>query len=107
MNTTARKKPATRSKAIELPIAEDGSTPRIIIIGRGTLTGSMVPDENGVMQPARKLEALRIRKRTMDRVKSLVAGPAYLAVDLLLQRACDLLEKNDGIEAIRADDLER
>lgn len=102
----ATKKPATRQKTIDLPIASDGSTPRIIIVGRGTLTGSMVAGPDGTMEPARKLEALRIRKRTMDRVRSMVAGPAYLAVDVLLQRACDALEKEERIEAIRAEDLE-
>ena len=107
MNAIARKKPTTRQRTIDLPIAADGSTPRVIIVGRGTLTGSLVQNAEGVMEPARKLEALRIRKRTMDRVKSLVAGPAYLAVDLLLQRACDVLEKQENIEAIRAEDLER
>lgn len=106
MNATARKKPTTRAKTIDLPVSADGSTPRVIIVGRGTLTGRMVPDAKGVLQPSRKLEALRIRKKTMDRVKSLVAGPAYLAVDLLLQRACDVLEQEERIEAIRAEDLE-
>ncbi len=104
---TAKKKPTTRQRTIDLPIAADGTTPRIIIVGRGTLTGTMIPNAEGVMEPARKLEALRIRKKTMDRVKSLVAGPAYLAVDLLLQRACDELEKIETIEAIRAEDLEQ
>lgn len=100
------KKPATRQRTIDLPIGEDGSTPRIIILGRGTLTGSMVEGPDGKKAPSRKLEALRIRLRTMDRVRNLVAGPAYLAVDLLLQRACDILEKNDGIEVVRAEDME-
>ncbi|WP_210545453.1 hypothetical protein [Rhodoferax sp. PAMC 29310] len=103
---TTAKKPATRQKTIDLPIAEDGSTPRVIILGRGTLTGSMVEGPDGKKEPSRKLEALRIRKRTMERVRSLVAGPAYLAVDLLLQRACDLLEKNEGIEVVRAESME-
>lgn len=104
--TTAKKKPATRQKTIDLPVGEDGSTPRVIIVGRGTLTGSMIEGPDGKKHPSRKLEALRIRLKTMERVRSLVAGPAYLAVDLLLQRACDLLEKNDGIEVVRAEDLE-
>lgn len=113
MNATPAKKTAaakssrsTKSRTIDLPVAEDGSTPRIIIVGRGTLTGSMVPAADGTMEPARSLQALRIRKKTMDRVRSLVAGPAYLAVDLLLQRACDELEKTDRIEAVRAEDME-
>ncbi len=103
--TTAKKKP-TRQKTIDLPIGADGSTPRVIIVGRGTLTGSMIEGPDGKKYPSRKLEALRIRLKTMERVRSLVAGPAYLAVDLLLQRACDLLEQNDGIEVIRAEDME-
>lgn len=104
--TTAKKKLVTRQKTIDLPVAADGSTPRIIIVGRGTLSGSMLLQEDGTMAPARKLEALRIRKSTMERVRSLVAGPAYLAVDVLLTRAMDLLEQSDGIEALRASDLE-
>ena len=104
--TTPKKKPITRQRTIDLPVSADGTTPRIIIVGRGTLTGSMVLQEDGTMAPARKLEALRIRKKTMERVRSMVAGPAYLAVDVLLNRACDVLLENDGIEAIRAEDLE-
>ena len=103
---TEKKKPVTRQRTIDLPVSADGTTPRIIIVGRGTLSGSMVLQEDGTMAPARKLEALRIRKRTMERVRSMVAGPAYLAVDVLLNRACDVLLANDGIEAIRAEDLE-
>lgn len=110
MNATPTKKTtkarSTRSRTIDLPVSDDGSTPRVIIVGRGTLTGSMVPGPDGTMEPARSLQALRIRKKTMDRVRSLVAGPAYLAVDLLLQRACDELEKTDRIEAVRAEDME-
>lgn len=100
------KKPATRQRTIDLPIAADGSTPRVIIVGRGTLTGALIEGPDGTREPTRKLEALRIRKRTMERVRALVAGPAYLAVDLLLQRACDQLELKDGIEVIRAEDME-
>lgn len=106
MSDRTRKKIATRSSPIDVPISADGSTPRVFILGRGTLTGTMIPDGIGGLQPARKLEALRLRRRTMDRVRALVAGPAYLAVDLLLQRACDALEQQDRIEAIRAEDLE-
>ena len=106
MSASARKKATTRPKLIDLPIAADGTTPRVVILGRGTLTGTMIPDGIGGLQPARKLEALRLRRRTMDRVRALVAGPVYLAVDLLLQRACDALEQQDRIEAIRAEDLE-
>ena len=98
--------PKTSKHTIDLPISSTGTTLRVIIVGRGTLTGSMVQGEDGVMRPSRKLEALRLRKKTMDRVRSLVAGPAYLAVDVLLQRACDVLEQSETVEAIRAEDLE-
>jgi hypothetical protein len=101
----ATKKP-TRQKTIDLPIGDDGSTPRVIIVGRGTLTGATIELPDGTKETARKLEALRLRRTTMERVRSLVAGPAYLAVDLLLQRACDVLEQHDGIEVIRAEDME-
>lgn len=101
-----KKKPITRRQTIDLPVSADGTTPRIIIVGRGTLTGSMVLQEDGSMAPARKLEALRIRKKTMELVRSVIAGPAYLAVDLICQRYCAQLLENDGIEVVRAEDLE-
>ena len=95
-----------RAQTIDLPIAADGTTPRVLIIGRGTLTGTMLPDKDGVMQPTRRLQALRLRESTMQRVRSLVAGPTYLAVEWLLHDAMDRLEQTEEVRAVRVEDLE-
>ena len=66
----------------------------------------MTPDATGTLKPSRRLQALRLRDSTMERVRALVAGPTYLAVEWLLTHALDELEKLDTVRAVRAEELE-
>ena len=95
-----------QGQVIDLPMAKDGTTPRVLIIGRGTLSGTMTPDASGTLKPARRLQALRLRDSTMGRVRALVAGPTYLAVEWLLTHALDELEKLDTVQVVHAVELE-
>lgn len=82
----------SKEEVLTVKLGEDGSIPRVIVLGRGQLTG-------------RKLYATRLPESTMDRLRSLVSAPDYLALQIAVERFCDMLEPLTTTEIIRADEL--
>jgi len=68
------------------------SVPKVIILGRGQLTG-------------RKLFATRLPQDVMDRLRGLVSGPDYLALQLAVTAYCDDLESREDTQVIPAENL--
>jgi len=88
----AAKKTAPRERhVIEIDMSS-GSVPKLIIIGRGQLNN-------------RKLYACRLRPESIDRLRKVASGPDYLLIDLAVNRLCDVLERQENSEVIRAEEL--
>jgi hypothetical protein len=81
-----------KTQTMQVRLGQDGSVPKIIVLGRGQLAG-------------RKLYATRLPESTIDRLRSLVSAPDYLALQIAVERFCDSLEAREGTEMIRADTL--
>src|SRR5262245_50000408 len=79
---TATKKTAagSREQQLVVKLGKDGSIPRIIVLGRGQLAG-------------RKLFATRLPESTMDRLRSVISAPDYLALQIAVERFCDMAEE--------------
>lgn len=78
--------------ATTVRMGEGGSVPKVIILGRGQLTG-------------RKLFATRLPQEVMDRLRGLVSGPDYLALQLAVTAYCEDLEAREDTQVIPAENL--
>jgi len=81
-----------RPESTPIDFARTNSVPKLIITGRGQLNG-------------RAMHAMRLKPELIERLKEVANGPVYLLVQVALEKMIAELEKSEGIQVIKAEDL--
>ena len=81
-----------RPESTPINFARTNSVPKLIITGRGQLNG-------------RAMHAMRLQPELIERLKEVANGPVYLLVQVALEKMIAELEKSEGIQVIKAEDL--
>lgn len=81
-----------RPESTPIDFTKTNSVPKLIITGRGQLNG-------------RAMHAMRLQPELIERLKSVTSGPVYLLVQVALEKMIAELEKSEGIQVIKAEDL--
>jgi hypothetical protein len=81
-----------RPETTPIDFAKTNAVPKLIITGRGQLNG-------------RAMHAMRLQPELIDRLKQVANGPVYLLVQVALEKMIAELEKSEGIQVIKAEDL--
>lgn len=82
----------TKTKSVTLTVKDGTTQQKLLIIGRGQLH-------------KRKLHAVRLLPETMNRLRTVAAGPDYLLIELAVREFCEALEARSDIRIVQADSL--